>query len=709
MIALVTVEDQFANFPKNNPIIATTYNFDHQIIRDIICPRRGIHERSIILADASFFSEEAVHQDFFNQGLTHFVYPASNVAGAFHPKVAVGVDEGLVRLLVGSHNLTEHGTKFNLEITGFHEIPLIENNTPVLVEISSFLQGLTACIASDLTAKKSILQVANHINDVHSSSMKLKTEDQFYFLHSFKKPIITQVLEMIPEIKSATICVPTYSEDANFIKEASKVLGGKLTFFVDPKNFPVREEAKRVYEKFEIKGLEIQDNRNLHAKIYIFHTAKSDWTLYGSPNFTRPALMNSVEKGGNAEAAILIAPSKKWDWKNLFKGTVKTTALSWQELQPSDEPSEEKTTPVRLVENWGYETPNNEAVVFAPGLKNGDIVYVRLFGIGKLIEVNVKDGLLRFKVPADWSNDSRYEVLDKEMNFITKGFLNRSGAAMRELSEIDVNDASKIRLWFFMNRLRNFEPNRYDKVDIEIPLIPLDPGSWVDVQRGSPWSPVSSRLLSLTPDQIFNSAKSNFEEVWDKYYEEKSKIPKASRLRLLMIALDIYSEGAFYAHVISRGLNQYFGQFTKDLSEFFGLPCGENCRALWNEEEWKTQYFEEMNENLIEVWKRIGAKIRLDVSLLFNFWLYFTSRSVGGFQAFDRRPLDVPIMVNRFYQIFQALRVLIGQTKQDASFQKVWDDRSIFLEDENRFQKPSNLKSLEDCIAECSRYVSARL
>lgn len=706
---MVTVEDQFANFPKANPIIATTYNFDYGIIRNIICPKAGVHERSIILTDASCFSKEGLGQDFCNQGLTHYVYPASNVSGAFHPKVAICVDEGLVRLLVGSHNLTEYGTQYNLEITGYYEIPLTEDNSQVLNEISGFLQRLESCITSDITAQESIRQMSNRITDIHPTSMKLKVEEEFYFLHSFKKPILTQITDIIPGIEGATICVPTHSEDDNFIKETSHLLSDKLKFLVDPKNFAVNEKAKQIYEKFTLEGLEIDEGRNLHAKIYIFHTKKGDWTLYGSPNFTRSALSKSVDKGGNAEAAILIAPSKKWNWKKLFEEIVTTTPLSWQELQPSQETDEEETPATRLVENWGYETPNNEAVVFAPGLSNGDVVYIRLFGVGKLIEVKVKGGFLRFNVPADWTFDSRYEVLNSKMNVIITGFLNRSGAAMRELSEIDVNDESKIRLWFFMNRLRNFEPHKYDKFDFEIPLIPLDPGSWIDVQRRSSWAPVSSRLANLTPDQIFNSAKNNFEEVWDKYYEKKSKIPITSRLRLVLIALDIYMEGAFYAHIISGGSNKYFVQLGKDICEFFGLPCAEDCRALWNEEIWRTQYLEKLNEDLLEVWNKIGSIMRLDISLLFDFWLYFNSQTVGGFRAFERRSLDVPINVNRFYQTFQVLRKLTVERRQDASFQKVWDDRYIFLESQSRFRKPLSLKSLEECIENCSRQANAML
>jgi hypothetical protein len=700
-MSMVTVQEQFAIFPKNNQIIATTYNFDYEAIRDLICPRRGVHERSIVLTDSSFFSKEVEEQDFFNQGLTHFVYPAQNVAGAFHPKVALGIEEGLVRLLIGSHNLTENGAKYNLELTGFYEFSLTENNSLILNEISTFLKGLTTCITSDVIARKSILQMSSYINDINPSGMKWKTDDQIYFLHSFEKPIIEQVIERIPEIKSATICVPTHSQDKDFIKEFSFSTDGNLKFLVDPKNHSIKEELKETYSKFKIEALEIEGNRNLHAKIYFFNTIKGVWTLYGSPNFTRPALMKSVKKGGNLEAAILLGPSKKWGHKQLFGTTVKTTSLSWYDLQPLEEPVEEEAS-VRLVENWGYETPNNEAVIFAPGLQTGDTVYVRLFGIGKLFEVIAKDGLLRFKLPGNWNIDSRYEVLNREMKVLVKGFLNRSGAIMSNLSNVDIDDESKIRLWFFVNRLRNFEPSRYDQVGGEIPLIPLDPGSWIDgLGRGS-WSPVSGNLANLSPDQIFSLAKSNFDKVWDRYYDNKLEMPKNLKLRLVIIALDIYMEGAFYAHVVSGGANEYLVQLGKDLSEFFGLPCERDFRAVWNEEEWKTCYFEELNEELIETWNKIGSKIRLDVSLLFDFWLYFFSEAVGGFQAFNKRSLDVPINVKRFHQIFQALQILISQRKQDASFQKIWDDRSLFLEPKKQYQKPSSLKYLDECLENCN-------
>ncbi len=149
---MVTVQEQFSNFPNTNPIIATTYNFDYKTVRDLICPRRNVHERSIILADRKSFAQEKV-LDYFNQGLTHYIYPANITGHAFHLKVALAIDDDIIRLLVGSHNLTEYGTKYNLEITGFYEIPLVVEYAPVITELASFLEGLAGCISSDMTTQ----------------------------------------------------------------------------------------------------------------------------------------------------------------------------------------------------------------------------------------------------------------------------------------------------------------------------------------------------------------------------------------------------------------------------------------------------------------------------------------------------------------------------------------------------------------------------
>ncbi len=704
---MVTVREQFSNFDSKNPVIATTYNFDYRVIRDLICPRRGIHERSIIFTDADCFKETALGQDFFNQGLSYFVYPAHNVTMAFHPKVAIGVDDGVLKLLVGSHNLTEGGIKYNLEITGFYEIPISKEYEAIVSNVSDFLNGLSKCVVGDQIAIKSLNEVMHCLSEIPESDMKWKKQGSFYFLHSFKKSIIEQVLEIMPEIKATTICVPTHSDDPTFLAEMCDNLGD-LHFYIDPNNrFTVSDKNKNLYRKFSITGLEIEASRSLHGKVYIFHTSQGDWTLFGSPNFTKPALAKSVGQGGNLEAAILLEPFKEWKAQTLFEEKAKRISLTWDQLSSEKDMEEEEDKKRAIIEQWGFQTPSNEAVIFSPGVSNGEVVFVRLSGISKPIEVVVTGGMIRFKVPDAWDNESRYEVLDKKMQVLVKGFLNRTGAAMNELSNLEISDESKIRLWFFINRLKNFEPHKYDSIESPIPLILLDPKLWIDGPKPSPWLPVSSKLASQNPDQIFNLAQSNFETAWDKLFDDSIKTPLESKLRLLMVALDIYIESVFYASVVSKQPNSFIAQLGYKLAEFFDLPCFDQSNALWDGAVWKSHYFKEAGKLEIEEWKRTGSKMRPDVNLLFDFWIYFFSSNVGGYQAFDRRPLDVPINVNRLYQVFQALKILISPVKEGVSFRKVWDDRMIFLESEG-MQRPADYQSMIQSLENCNYCLQKR-
>ena len=315
--------------------------------------------------------------------------------------------------------------------------------------------------------------------------------------------------------------------------------------------------------------------------------------------------------------------------------------------------------------------------------------------------------MIRFLVPDSWDNESRYEVLDAQMQVLAKGFLNRSGAVMNELSDLDISDESKIRFWFFINRLKNFEPSKYDNYESPIPFVLLDPKLWVDGPKPSPWLPVSSKLANQNPDKIFNLAKGYFEIAWDKLCDDSIRTPLNSKLQLLMVAIDIYIETAFYASVVSKQPNSFIAQLGCDLAEFFDLPCDEQSTALWDGDAWFRRYLKEEGKIAVEEWRKTGSKIRLDVSILFNFWIYFFSNTVGGYQAFDRRPLDVPINVNRLYQVFQALKTLISSTTEGASFKKVWDDRIMFLESEN-MQKPGNYQSMVQSLENCNYHLIKR-
>ena len=515
---MVMVRDQFGKFSKHNPPITTTYNFDFPTIKETITPRGGIRERSIVVTDKACFNSKESSSSFSDQGRSYFVYPAHNIKGSFHPKVTMGLDEGILKLLVGSHNLTEAGVKYNLEITSYYEIPLLETFTEIIQGVSNFVKRLSNCIQSDITVKKTMQSLVECIQDLDSVEMVLKPQDSFYFLHSFRKPIFEQVLELVPNISRATVCAPFLSEDVDFVTDIISSLGGKATFLIDPKSFSISDQAKKAYEKNDVQILNIDDNRYLHAKLFVFHTQNGDWTLFGSPNFTRKALWQRVDRGGNVEASILTAPSKKWSWKDLFHDGVTASPIQWSELHSIEKDEHEQTVKETQIERWGYETPNNEGVILAQGLSDGTVVYIHLLGIDKNLKIKVKKGLIRFKIPSNWYEDTRYEILDKTLKVISSGFLNRSGAVMKELSGVDIDDAAKLNLWFYLRRLRHFDPKKiYTRPPVEIPEVPLDPRDWRPRPIPVDWRPISKRILMMTPKKIYDNATSTFEESWEEY------------------------------------------------------------------------------------------------------------------------------------------------------------------------------------------------
>jgi len=96
---MVLVQDQFRKFSKQNPLIATTYSFDFSTIKETITPRGGIRQRSIVVADKACFNSIETSSSYADQGRSYFVYPANNIGGSFHPKVTVGLDEGILKKL----------------------------------------------------------------------------------------------------------------------------------------------------------------------------------------------------------------------------------------------------------------------------------------------------------------------------------------------------------------------------------------------------------------------------------------------------------------------------------------------------------------------------------------------------------------------------------------------------------------------------------
>lgn len=693
---MVTVREQWSHFPRQQPVIATTYNFDWSVIESFVALDRGRRDGSIVLSDKGCYNEMKLPSPSPPYlGNSYFLYPAYGVKGAFHPKVVLGLDERELLCLVGSHNLTRDGTESNLEITGFLRIPVTEPHLHLIASITEFLRDLAECIPSDPISRDEIRNFGRLIQDVGPGKIEYCSD---VFIHSFRESILSQVVDRIPSISRVMILVPTHSSNPAFIREAIDFLGGKALFLIDPSRFSVSEAAKKTYEHYEVKRLEVSGHRPLHAKLYVFHTDEGDWALYGSPNFTEAALFKSTKEGGNVEAACLIPPSGSWSWEQLFKNSVRLSETEWKGLQVFETLEEPQAGEPLLVEKWGYETADGKAVIYSPGLPDETLVRVHLHGLEEKLEVKVANRRLIFDIPSNWSGATRYEVFDSQGNILAVGALNRTGAAIPKLETYELDEVARRRLWYYARRLQKPKPKwlRWKSEMEELRDILIDPRLWKPGQGTESWSPVSRRLEVVMPKNFYSEAKKKLQEVMSIYDKVRvSPDLAAPFLRHALVALDLLIEGTFYAGLYAKDGNKDLVYLARDVSKWMNLPSGNQPLAPLKLQSWRPHLYGLLTEAVVQEWEEYGPRLSLDIGILFDYWIYF--QGVGS-RGFDRRSLDAVIVTNRYYQIWAGLRHLAGEKLVNASVERVWDSRVDVLCSHQEFDMPSNLPDLERCI-----------
>ena len=379
---MVIVKEQWANFPRDNYVVGTSFNFDWTEIESLVSLDQGKRRGSVVIVDNRQHNETKPHNPPLPYlGNSYYVCPSVGLDNTFHPKVVVGFDGQDLLLQVGSNNLTKNGTESNLEISGFLRIPLTDPHNEIIDNVRTFLEGLATCIPNDPLAKDDVLNFCELISNINPGKTKSCNSQ---FVHSFNESILDQIKQLVPKINQVTIIVaPAHSSNPHFVDKIINLFGGKATFIIDPSRFSADVIAKSAYENYQLKKLEIEGHRPLHAKIYVFHTDDGDWTLYGSPNFTEAALAKSVKDGGNVEAACLIPPSQDWNWTKLFEKTVGFSDFDWNNLHFSDVEKESSIEEKAPIAKWGYENAIGKAIIDSPGCVDGTRVFVVLYGLQK--------------------------------------------------------------------------------------------------------------------------------------------------------------------------------------------------------------------------------------------------------------------------------------------------------------------------------------
>lgn len=345
-----------------------TYNIDLILFENLIL--RKILEKgsnnNIIFADINeLINTEDRQNKFIGHSGSEYISYGIDLSNIFHPKAILLTGSEEVRLLIGSGNLTLGGLSRNRELwckftsLDKHGANLIKSFISYINELAE-LNNIPVYIKERLT-KYIDLNLLNNAEE----------NDKQFFFHNFTIPILDQVKERIGKIDKICIIAPFFDKDLKTVDELAKISPNiELFFQKDYTNYNSKSENNK-YKIFDFP--ESGDfTGNLHAKAIIFKHAEDYDLLFGSPNITEAALLNTAGKG-NSEIAIFT--------KNISKESLKDYLPDiYKELNPEDIDSISFTK----------DTPENELLIKrARILKNGEMEITFFRKVSKELKIKI--------------------------------------------------------------------------------------------------------------------------------------------------------------------------------------------------------------------------------------------------------------------------------------------------------------------------------
>jgi len=254
--------------------------------------------------------------------------------GLFHPKLFVAVRDEAVLVAVGSANLTKGGLGANLELlTSLAFGPEVEQSAgrSVLESVAGFIES---CVVRRLDANpKSIEEVERVCRAVRIVAELLPAREKKVgpaFVHSAETALLDQLRAAHDDVvKRVVVLSPFWELDRPDPEPADSVLCSVM----DTLPWSSRTEEPRcllhaggigaglrlpkgALEKYagqtelRLQALS-KEPRRLHAKLLALIGPKRTTLLWGSPNFTPPALLRPAADGGNVECGLLLSVDAK--------------------------------------------------------------------------------------------------------------------------------------------------------------------------------------------------------------------------------------------------------------------------------------------------------------------------------------------------------------------------------------------------------------
>ena len=255
--------------------------------------------------------------------LRYLLHPIK-VPGVFHPKIFMFLNKKKGKLIIGSANFTRPGITSNAELVNSYEFDLDKNIELQWLFQAAFRFFLEIGSRWPSEGLNSNLQAITREIDWLTSDVNI--QNHFEFLHNLKQSLWNQIIQALkPPVESVWILSRYFDAEPGILDKVMKDLKPKTIHIYTQNGITtltekwmehplVKTEVARIYLT------EYKDNeqlQNLHAKALYVKSKKNCAFLFGSANFTSPAMLKTAEQG-NLETVAFFTGNLKIQPNVLF-------------------------------------------------------------------------------------------------------------------------------------------------------------------------------------------------------------------------------------------------------------------------------------------------------------------------------------------------------------------------------------------------------
>lgn len=383
--------------------ILGTYKFDGQFFEDKVLPTIQDLEITniVVLTD----SKEYETGREINRAGEWYYLDSIRVPGIFHPKFVLLLGHRRGTAMIGSANLTELGWRQNAELATIikhvEEDPEHQNGD-AFYQLKEFIQRISdpKYLASEKTrsAIDAAFQDAPWIPDNISNP----SESNVRVIHNVDKSISDQVLEYInTDTHTIDILSPFFGEtDVTPLEKLAETGCNELNIFLQPDDVRgfvsesvqqgLSDNLSKQIRKISMAGDD--EDRYLHAKLIHGKGDSGTWTLFGSPNLTSAALIETANSG-NLELGVIRQETNPEYFDYLLESSdIDISLINSEQIphKPIERSSTESETDFQLFEAYIDEADNLQ-VSFEPTEFNRGILHLKRQSDSELFSKSFSD------------------------------------------------------------------------------------------------------------------------------------------------------------------------------------------------------------------------------------------------------------------------------------------------------------------------------